>query len=125
MAELVEIDASDLRREKNMYRIADRNGKIKEQNSAQDRLLEWLYGHCVGRLLLRPLISPAVSKLGGKILSSRPSSLLIRPFVRASGMDLSDYEQGPFDSYNDFFSEKSASRRASGGYGAGAFRQPL
>ncbi|MFR3141572.1 MAG: hypothetical protein ACLTPC_16860 [Lacrimispora saccharolytica] len=108
-----------------MYRIADRNGKIKEQNSAQDRLLEWLYGHCVGRLLLRPLISPAVSKLGGKILSSRPSSLLIRPFVRASGMDLSDYEQGPFDSYNDFFSEKSASRRASGGYGAGAFRQPL
>ncbi len=92
---------------------------------AQDRLLEWLYGHCVGRLLLRPLISPAVSKLGGKILSSRPSSLLIRPFVRASGMDLSDYEQGPFDSYNDFFSEKSASRRTSGGYGAGAFRQPL
>ena len=63
MAELVEIDASDLRREKNMYRIADRNGKIKEQNSAQDRLLEWLYGHCVGRLLLRPLVTPAVSKL--------------------------------------------------------------
>ena len=90
-----------------MYWIADRNGTIKEQNSAQDRLLEWLYGHCVGRLLLRPLISPAVSKLGGKILSSKPSSLLIRPFVRANGMDLSDYEQGPFDSYNDFFQRKA------------------
>ena len=65
-----------------MYRIANRKGNVREQDSAQDRLLEWMYGHMAGRLLLRPLISPAVSKLGGRILSSGASRLLIRPFVR-------------------------------------------
>lgn len=89
-----------------MYQIADRKGTIIRQDSAQDRLLEWLYNHMAGRLLLRPLISPAVSKLGGKLLSSRLSSLLVRPFVRTAGIDMSDYEQGPFCSYNAFFQRK-------------------
>lgn len=93
---------------KDMYRIANRKGNVREQDSAQDRLLEWMYGHMAGRLLLRPLISPAVSKLGGRILSSGASRLLIRPFVRAGGIDMAGYEQGPFRSYNDFFQRKAA-----------------
>lgn len=89
-----------------MYRIADRRGNITELDSMQDRLLEWLYGHVAGRLLLRPLVSPAVSKMGGIVLSSGISRLLIRPFVHVCSIDLAGCEKRPYRSYNDFFQRK-------------------
>lgn len=89
-----------------MHLIADREGVIVEENSRQDRLLEWMYSHRAGRVLLRPLISPAVSRLGGLILGSGASRLLIRPFVRSHSIDLSQFEQRKYTSYNDFFTRK-------------------
>lgn len=86
-----------------MHRTADRNGQILRESSAQDRLLSTLYGCRAGRLLLRPLVSPAFSRLGGRFLDSRISALLIGPFVRTAGIDMSQYEQRSFRSYNDFF----------------------
>ena len=47
---------------------ADRNGKRKNGTTGQDRLLEFLYGHRLTRILLRPLVSPVVSRLGGAFL---------------------------------------------------------
>lgn len=86
-----------------MNRIADRNGNIIEENSIQDRFLAWMYDHLVGRILLRPLISPVFSKLGGHILSSKVSAIAVNPFIRATKMDMSSYEKKTYSSYNDFF----------------------
>ena len=66
-----------------MHLVADRQGQIEEENSLQDRLLEWMYGHRSGRVMLRLLILPCVSKIGGKFLESRFSLILIPPFIKS------------------------------------------
>ncbi len=91
-----------------MHYTADRNGKIVKEHSMQDCLLEQLYGHAAGRLLLKPLISPKLSVLGGKILDSRFSAFLIPLFIRYHKIDMKDYEQVSYASYNDFFKRKLA-----------------
>lgn len=89
-----------------MYFIADRDGNITEEDSFQDRLLEWMYTHRIGRMLLRPLVFPFVSRIGGKILDSRISKLAIRPFIYNQMIDMSDYKVKQYVSYNDFFTRE-------------------
>lgn len=91
-----------------MNRTADRNGAVTQEHSVQDRVLEALYGSRAGRLLLRPLVTPAFSRLGGRLLDTRLSALLIGPFVRAAGVDMSQYERRRYRSYNDFFTRRLA-----------------
>lgn len=89
-----------------MRKTDDRHGNIIEENTLQDRLLAWLYSHMLGRLLLKPLICPAFSRIGGRLLTSRVSSLLIKPFVKANHIDLSQCKERKFISFNDFFTRK-------------------
>ena len=84
-------------------RYADREGRVTEVSTGQDRLLRGLYGSRAGRLLLKVLVSPAVSKIGGVFLDTRLSALFIGPFVRKNGIDLEQYGGQPYHSYNDFF----------------------
>ena len=72
----------------------------------QDRLLARLYGSAAGRALLRPLVSPVVSKAAGLFLSSPLSCFLIKPFIRSNHIDMTQYEQVKYRSYNEFFSRK-------------------
>ena len=69
----------------------------------QDQVTRWLYETAPGRVLLPLLIRPAVSRFGGWCLDRRVSCLLIRPFVRSSGIRLKDYPRRPYRSFNDFF----------------------
>ena len=69
----------------------------------QDRMTRWLYGTAPGRALLPLLIRPAVSRFGGWCMDRRASRLLIRPFVRSSGIRLHDYPRRSYRSFNDFF----------------------
>lgn len=89
-----------------MIKTADRDGNIILENSAQDRFLAYMYGHMLGRILLKPLVSPGFSHLSGKMLSCRASSLLINPFVRARHIDLSQCREKKFHSFNEFFTRK-------------------
>ena len=89
-----------------MVIYVDRKGNRKDGTTGQDRLLEFVYGHALTRLLIRPLVSPTVSRLGGKLLDSRLSAAFVEPFVKKNGIDLSQYEKQSFSSYNDFFTRK-------------------
>ncbi len=89
-----------------MYLSADRNGKIKEENSFQDHLLQWMYGHLPGRCILKLLVLPAVSRFGGWVMETRASRVLIAPFIRSRAIDLSEYEKKDYRSYNDFFTRR-------------------
>ena len=62
-------------------RYRDRKGNEYNGENGQDRLLAFVYGHAVTRLLIRPLLSPIVSRIGGGLLNTRISKLGIRPFV--------------------------------------------
>ena len=85
---------------------ADRNGNRMEKTTGQDRFLEYIYGHTLTRMMLKPLLGFRVSRLGGKVLDSRVSKLLIPSFVRKNQIDLSIYEKKHYSSYNDFFTRK-------------------
>lgn len=85
---------------------SDRKGNLTKNDSFQDRLLETIYGSTLGRFLLKPFLHPAFSKIGGKILDSRLSSLAIAPFIRKNHINMRDYEKRQYRSYNDFFTRK-------------------
>ncbi len=89
-----------------MHLTADRSGIIREEDSLQDRFLEWMYTHKAGRVILRPLITASVSWLGGVLMSSKVSKLFIRPFIRRNRIDMSQFEQKEYTSYNDFFTRR-------------------
>lgn len=85
---------------------SDRQGNIEKNDSNQDRFLERMYGSVAGRLFLRPLVSPAFSKIGGKLLESRLSTLAIPAFIKNAGINMEDYEPKKYGSYNDFFTRR-------------------
>lgn len=84
----------------------DLNGNKIMENTEQDRLLEWLYSHAIGRMALKPLVSAPFSKYAGKLLSTRPSALFVPLFIKRSQIDMSEYKDTFFSSFNDFFTRK-------------------
>ncbi len=84
----------------------DRNGMSYKEDSIQYRLLKWMYYHMVGRFLLKGLVNPVVSQIGGNVLNTRLSTCLITPFIRKNHIDLREYVKKEYRSYNDFFTRK-------------------
>lgn len=68
--------------------------------------LRFLYHTAVGRLLLRPLVGRGFSRVVGRFMDGRASRVLIAPFVRKKGIDLSLYETAKYVSFNDFFTRR-------------------
>ncbi len=68
--------------------------------------LRFLYHTTVGRLLLKPLVAPPISRLVGAFMSSSLSRPLIGRFVKKTGIRLSDYEDARYRSFNDCFTRK-------------------
>ena len=81
-----------------------RNGTLLQADSRQDQLLGILYGSPIGRMLLKPLTAPALSRLAGRFLSTGISRILIKPFIRSCGINMEEYAEEAYGSYNDFFS---------------------
>lgn len=80
-----------------------RNGKKAEYNESQDILLKHIYSSKAGRVLLKVMTLPVISKIGGAYLSSPLSKIHIQPFIKSNHIDMSDYEGEEYESYNDFF----------------------
>lgn len=87
-----------------------RNGEYVNTENRQDRLLGLLYGTVWGRMLLKPLVQPGVSKLCGKFLSSGLSCFLIKPFVRNNHIDMTQFAEKEYHNYNEFFSRHIRSK---------------
>ena len=81
----------------------NREGKIVFKDNGQDNFLKNLYGTSIGRNFLKILINPSISRLGGAFLSTKLSSLLVKPFIKANNIDMSDYTERSYSSFNDFF----------------------
>ena len=88
-----------------LHKKKKQNITVQEKNS-QEKLLSLLYDHAAGRILLRPFLMPWFSKAGGWLLSTRLSSLAVRPFARANGIDLTECKKERFVSFNDFFTRE-------------------
>ena len=82
---------------------------MKQSQRHRGGALYGLYHTPAGRILLKALTAPPLSRCVGAFLDTPASARLIAPFVKRAGIDLSDYERRPFRSFNDFFTRRLAS----------------
>lgn len=76
--------------------------KIKDDS----RSLRFLYKNAFGRVCLKLLVAPWVSKVAGKFLDSGFSRCLIPSFVKKNDIDMSQYEKVEYHDFNEFFTRK-------------------
>nr|MCR4605995.1 phosphatidylserine decarboxylase [Eubacterium sp.] len=84
----------------------DLDGNIVEQSYAHDGLLKFLYTNAFGRMLLKPVVNPGLSKLAGKFLDTGLSVRIVPFFIKHAGIDMSDYPYRKYSCFNDFFTRK-------------------
>lgn len=83
-----------------------RDGKIINKKDSQQTLLDLLYGTSFGRMLLKPLTAPFLSEIAGMFCDSITSQSLIAPFIKKSGIDITEYQPANYRSFNEFFTRK-------------------
>ena len=76
------------------------------KNNDESRLLRFLYHTIPGRMVLKVLTMPALSRLVGKYLDSAISGFHIRGFINKNGIDMSEYEKPEYSCFNDCFTRK-------------------
>ena len=84
-------------------RYKDRTGNLIEKETSQDRFLKGLYTKAVGRLCVKVLITRPVTLICGFFLNTRFSTVFIKKFIKTNNIDMSQYEEKKYTSYNDFF----------------------
>lgn len=84
----------------------DRNGNPVQGDDGQDKLLAFLYGTTFGRGIVSLLVRPWISNLAGRLMDSSLSVIAVKPFLKKSRIDMTEYEQRKFRSFNDFFTRR-------------------
>ena len=95
--------------ERNRYfcmKSKDRQGNVVSANEGQDKVIQALYGTAAGRQALKVLTNPLVSRLGGRFFDSRASVPLVSPFIDRNHIDMEQYEEEDYESYNHFFTRR-------------------
>ena len=82
---------------------------LKDNNiieKKESKLVLFLYNNFFGRLILKILTNPIISKIGGLFLNSSFSCFLINKTIKKNNIDITRYENKKYRSYNDFFTRK-------------------
>ena len=84
-----------------------RTQKMEDEAIFGEAPLRWLYESTLGRALTDHLLSRSfISRAYGALQETSFSAGKIEGFVRDFKIDLSEYEPGPWKSFNDFFIRK-------------------
>lgn len=67
---------------------------------------KFLYKTFIGRILLKFLVRPIISKIGGWYFNTKLSLKKVDKFVKKNNINLDDYYTDNFKCYNDFFTRK-------------------
>lgn len=86
--------------------LKDRSGNYIIVGSKQDKTLRFLYKTVSGRMVLKLLTRPVVSKVTGRVLNSRLTSFAAKSAMKKRKVEASVLEKTRFRSYNDFFTRK-------------------
>ncbi len=68
--------------------------------------LSFLYQTAIGRVFLKVITRPLISKIYGKYNNSKLSKHKIKSFVQKNHILLEEYEKKDYQSFNDFFTRK-------------------
>ena len=77
--------------------------KIKDATNSN---VEKLYSSFGGRVVLKVLIRPKLSKFVGFILDKRISKVFISSFIKNNNIDINLFEDKKYKSFNEFFIRK-------------------
>ena len=84
--------------------ICDREGNpVADSCASQGKLLGVLYGTAPGRAMLKVLTKPFVSYMAGFALDHPLSTAAIPPFVLKKHINLKEYTESKYRSFNAFF----------------------
>ena len=86
-------------------KIYERNTKriISKKNN---KGLSFLYKTKIGRIILKGLTTKKVSEFNSHIIKSKLSKVFINNFVKKNNIDMSEYEEKEYQSFDDFFTRK-------------------
>lgn len=76
------------------------------ENYSESKILKFLYNTVPGRVVLKILTSPIISKIGGAYMDSGVSKMHIKGFIKNNHLDMSQYEQAEYKCFNDCFTRK-------------------
>lgn len=86
--------------------------KIVDRKTKKETLLEYsgsvkfLYTSLLGRLILKLINRPFISKLVGKYMNSKLSIKRINKTIKDDNIDMNLFEEKEYTSFNDFFTRK-------------------
>lgn len=87
--------------------IYNRKTKEYEKNiQSSATILNFLYNTVPGRILLKILINPFISKIVGFYHDIPLSKLKIKNFIKNNNINMEEYENQEYKSFNDFFTRK-------------------
>lgn len=86
------------------YKVKDRlNNQIIIKES---KINVFLYTTKLGRILLKIIVLPFISKIAGIYQNSIFSKNMISKFIKNNHINMNDYEKKDYKSFNDFFTRK-------------------
>mgnify|MGYP006957619002 CR=1 FL=1 len=84
----------------------NRDGEIVKEETRGEKVASFLYGTKLGRLMIKPLISPGLQRFLGAILDSRISVGLAVPYKNMHHIDMDLYKSKFYSSFNSFFTRE-------------------
>jgi len=87
------------------YIVRDRNSSI-DKNYESSKTLNFLYGNFLGYLILKILTTKFFANIVFIFMNSKLSIPLINKKIKKCSIDMSEYENKKYKSYNDFFTRK-------------------
>ncbi len=86
------------------YIVRDREGN--EYIEHESFAVNAFYGNPVGRSVVKVFSMPVFSKVAGKFLDGKTSRVMIKKFVKKNDIDVNEFEDKKYKSFNDFFTRK-------------------
>lgn len=80
--------------------------ETKEISYKDNPAINFMYHTLLGRMLLRLLIKPTISKFFGLLMDCRLSILFIPAFIKNNKICLDEYKSVKYKSFNDFFTRE-------------------
>lgn len=74
--------------------------------NGNDKSAEFLYGTRFGKIILNAMLYTKIPKLLGDFLRSPASKFYIKHFIKKNHIDMSEFKDSDFKSFNDFFTRK-------------------
>lgn len=79
---------------------------MKENIKEESGILKFLYNTVPGRMVLKIITNPTISKIGGVYMDSAISKIHIKSFIKNNRIDMCQYEKADYKCFNEFFTRK-------------------